>query len=59
VTSLITVTVNLMAGYAFAQMRFRGSTPLFLIALATLTLPVQVVMVPLFRIITRTRSGPR
>ncbi len=54
VTSLLTVTVNLMAGYAFAQLRFRGSTTLFLLALATLTLPVQVIMVPLFKIITRT-----
>ena len=54
VTSLLTVTVNLLAGYAFAQLRFRGSTTLFLIALATLTLPVQVIMVPLFKIITGT-----
>lgn len=54
VTSLLTVTVNLLGGYAFAQLRFRGSTVLFLIALATLTLPVQVIMVPLFRIVTRT-----
>ena len=54
VTSLLTVTVNLMGGYAFAQLRFRGSTVLFLIALATLTLPVQVIMVPLFRIVTGT-----
>ncbi len=53
VTSLITVTVNLLGGYAFAQLRFRGSSSLFLVALATLTLPVQVIMVPLFRIVTR------
>ena len=53
VTSLITVTVNLMGGYAFAQLRFRGSSGLFLVALATLTLPVQVIMVPLFKIVTR------
>jgi multiple sugar transport system permease protein len=53
VTSLLTVTVNVLAGYAFAQLRFRGSAPLFLVALATLTLPVQIIMVPLFRLITK------
>jgi multiple sugar transport system permease protein len=52
VTSVLTVTVNLLAGYAFAQLRFRGSTTLFMVALATLTLPVQVIMVPLFKIVT-------
>jgi multiple sugar transport system permease protein len=54
VTSLLTVTVNLLGGYAFAHLRFRGSTVLFLVALATLTLPVQVIMVPLFKLVTTT-----
>ena len=52
VTSLITVTVSLLAGYAFAQLRFRGSNLLFL-ALSTLMLPVQVIMVALFGVVTR------
>jgi multiple sugar transport system permease protein len=52
VTSVITVLVNLMAGYAFAQLRFRGSTVLFLLALSTLMLPIQVIMVALFRLVT-------
>ncbi|MGI3781356.1 MAG: carbohydrate ABC transporter permease, partial [Janthinobacterium lividum] len=51
-TAIITVVVNLLGGYAFAQLRFRGSNPLFLTALATLTLPVQVIMVALFRLVT-------
>ena len=54
VTALLTVTVNLLGGYAFAHLRFRGSNVLFLIALGTLTLPVQVIMVPLFKIVTTT-----
>ncbi len=33
--AILTVSVNLLAGYAFAQLRFRGSNALFLIALAT------------------------
>ncbi|PPF72499.1 carbohydrate ABC transporter permease [Rathayibacter sp. AY1E6] len=52
VTALITVTINLLGGYAFAQLRFRGSGVLFLLALSTLTLPVQVIMVALFRLVT-------
>lgn len=52
VVSIITVTVNLLAGYAFAQLKFRGSGVLFLIALGTLMIPVQVIMVALFRLVT-------
>ena len=48
--SLLTVAVNLLAGYAFAHLRFRGSNILFLVALSTLMIPVQVIMVPLFQI---------
>ena len=52
VVSVLTVVINLLAGYAFAQLRFRGSTVLFFVALATLTLPVQTIMVSLFRLVT-------
>ncbi len=51
VTALITVTVSLLAGYAFAQLRFRGSSVLFLISLSTLMLPVQVIMVSQFKLV--------
>lgn len=51
--SVITVTVSMLAGYAFAHLRFRGSTVLFLASLATLMLPVQVIMVALFSLVTR------
>ena len=50
--AVVTVAVNMLAGYAFAHLRFRGSTVLFFVALATLTLPVQVIMVALFRLVT-------
>jgi multiple sugar transport system permease protein/alpha-1,4-digalacturonate transport system permease protein len=52
VSSLITVAVSLCAGYAFAHLRFRGSGVVFLAMLATLMIPVQVIMVPLFRVVT-------
>ena len=53
VTSAITVSTSLLAGYAFAQLKFRGSSFLFLVALSTLMIPVQVIMVPLFKIVTQ------
>ncbi|MFC7492016.1 MULTISPECIES: carbohydrate ABC transporter permease [unclassified Knoellia] len=52
VVSLVTVVTSLLAGYAFAHLRFRGSTPLLLLVLTTLTIPLQVIMVPLFRLVT-------
>ena len=52
VVAAITVTVSMLAGYAFAQLRFRGSNVLFLVSLATLMIPVQVIMVTLFKLVT-------
>ncbi|WP_130013972.1 carbohydrate ABC transporter permease [Serinicoccus sediminis] len=52
VTSVIIVLINLLAGYAFAHLRFPGSGVLLLVALSTLMLPVQVIMVGLFRLVT-------
>jgi multiple sugar transport system permease protein len=52
VVSLVTVVLNTLAGYAFAHLRFRFSGLLFLLAVATLTLPVQVIMVSLFQLVT-------
>ncbi|UKF80340.1 carbohydrate ABC transporter permease [Clavibacter californiensis] len=52
VVALITVTINVLGGYAFARLRFRGSNAVFLVALATLMIPVQVIMVPLFTLVS-------
>ena len=51
VAVLITVGVNLLAGYVLAKMRFGGRNVVFLVLLATLMIPVQVVMIPQFRIV--------
>ncbi|MFK0173801.1 carbohydrate ABC transporter permease [Streptomyces sp. NPDC090306] len=48
----ITVSCNLLAGYAFAKMRFRGRNVLFLLMLSTMTVPVQVLMVPQFKLVS-------
>jgi ABC-type glycerol-3-phosphate transport system permease component len=42
--------IGSMAGFALSQLRFRGSSALFLICLAALFIPFQVIMVPLARI---------
>ena len=52
VVALISVTASMLGGYAFALLRFRGSTALFLVVLSTLMIPVQVIMVPLFDLVT-------
>lgn len=48
----LTVTVNLLAGYAFARVRFAGRGILFILALATMMIPVQAIMVAQFRLVT-------
>ena len=47
-TTLASVVINGMAGYAFAKLRFRGRERLFQILLAALVIPAQVGMMPLF-----------
>jgi len=44
----ISVTVNALAGYAFAKLRFAGRDRLFRALLATLVIPGQIGMLPLF-----------
>lgn len=46
----ITVVVNLLAGYAFAKLWFRGKNVLFLLLLSTMMVPVQAIMVSQFRL---------
>jgi ABC-type glycerol-3-phosphate transport system permease component len=37
-----------LVGYAFARMRFRGREALFIVMIATMMLPMQVTMIPMF-----------
>src|SRR4030088_3540619 len=45
------VILSALAGYAFARLRFRGRNVLFLLVLATLMVPYQVTIIPLFVIV--------
>lgn len=54
-TIVITTTVcvlqvlsSAIVGYGFARFRFRGREPVFMIVLATMMLPYQVTMIPVF-----------
>ena len=51
VTTLCVVATSLsssLVGFAFARLRFRGRGTLFIIMLATMMLPAQVTLIPLF-----------
>ena len=49
--TLLTVVINTMAGYAFAKYKFKGSTVIFMFFLATMMLPLEVLMIPIFQVI--------
>jgi len=49
--TVFTVVVASLAGYAFARLHFRGRDLLFLAVLATLMIPFQAVLIPLFLLV--------
>lgn len=55
IVTLVVVSSNLvvcsLAGYAFARLRFLGSKALFVTLMATLMVPFQVTMIPVFLIV--------
>lgn len=50
--TVLTVAVNLLAGYAFARLRFGGRNAVFILALATMMIPVQAIMVAQFKLVS-------
>src|ERR671916_3475213 len=50
VTTVSTVLLSALAGYAFAKFRFRGRGVMFAVVLGTLMLPTEIMIVPLFAI---------
>lgn len=49
VTTVLAVLICSSAGYAFAKFTFRGSNVMFVVIIASLALPSQVTLVPLFQ----------
>lgn len=52
--TFLTVVVNVMSGYAFAKYQFKGRKILFGIVLTTLMVPLEVIMIPIFKVIVAT-----
>ena len=50
-STALTVLINAMSGYAFAKYRFRGRNLIFVSFLVTLILPLEVIMIPIFRVV--------
>jgi multiple sugar transport system permease protein len=46
--SVLTVATSLMSGYGFARLNFRGREPLFFLYVATLVVPQEVLVVPMY-----------
>lgn len=47
----ITLAINAMAAYALAKYNFRGRTALFLLTLATIMIPLQVILIPVYQVV--------
>ena len=48
----LTLLVNSMAAFALSKYQFRGSTTIFLVMIGTLMVPLSVILVPVFLVIT-------
>jgi len=54
-TTILSLLLNSMAGYAFAKLRFGGRDRLFAVLVAALVIPTQVAMLPLFLMLKSVR----
>lgn len=51
-STLITLLINTMAGFAFAKYRFKGRDFIFMALLTTMMLPTEVIMRPTFTVVS-------
>lgn len=52
VATLITLVINSMAAFALSKYEFRGRDAIFVLIIATLLIPISVILVPVFLVIT-------
>ncbi|MCQ2411864.1 MAG: carbohydrate ABC transporter permease [Sphaerochaetaceae bacterium] len=52
-STILCVAISEMGGYAFAKYKFKGSNTLFLLFIATLMLPLEVLMIPIFLMVKK------
>lgn len=53
VATIITLIINSMAAFALSKYRFPGRDAVFVIIIATLMIPISVILVPVFLVITQ------
>jgi multiple sugar transport system permease protein len=53
VVTTVSVLTSAMAAYSFARIRFFGSGPLFMVFLATMMVPIQLTIIPLYIIMSK------
>lgn len=53
VSTLLLLLINSMAGYALAKYRFRGDTFILIAFISTLMIPLEVIMIPIFKVISK------
>jgi alpha-1,4-digalacturonate transport system permease protein len=53
VATLITLVINSMAAFALSKYHFRGRDAIFVLIIATLLIPISVILVPVFLVITQ------
>jgi multiple sugar transport system permease protein len=53
VVTALTVAIDLMAGFAFAKLKFRGREPMFILLISTLMLPFSITLVPTYLLAAR------
>jgi len=51
--TILTLLTNSMAAFALSKYQFRGRTTIFLVMISTLMVPLSVVLVPVFLVITK------
>ncbi|MBP2475261.1 alpha-1,4-digalacturonate transport system permease protein [Crossiella equi] len=50
--TLLTLVVNVLAAYALAKYNFRGRTTVFLVILGTVMVPIQVIFIPVYQVVS-------
>lgn len=53
VATLLTLVINSMAAFALSKYRFRGRNAVFIVIIGTLMIPVSVILVPVYLVITQ------
>ncbi|OUM95629.1 MAG: sugar ABC transporter permease [Thermobacillus sp. ZCTH02-B1] len=51
-STLLLILINTMAGFALAKYRFKGDTFILIAIISTLMIPLEVIMIPIFKVIS-------